>query len=136
MAVAHGLLRGGIIIVKFASEQRQPLAQVENLVEVVIRRATFDHEDLALRQVAGQARSEDAASGTTANNDVVEAGSGGGRESLGSHVDACKWFAYFSFGIEKGRVGFKSKNRELSLLQDTLSQSYTGGAVSKLTIDS
>lgn len=86
VGVAHGLLGGAIVVVVLAAEEGEPLAEVEDLLNVEVGGASLDEEHLVLGEVAGEARGQDAAGGATTDNDVVEAGGGGGGENLSSHV--------------------------------------------------
>lgn len=86
--VAHGLLHGAVVIVQLSSQQRKPLAKIEDLVEVEVGRASLDQQHLALGQVGREPGGNDAASSTAANNDVVVRGLGALRKVLRSHGDA------------------------------------------------
>lgn len=71
VTVAIGLLGCGIVVVEVTAEKRQPLSKVKNIVEAEVRRATLDHEDLALREVGRETRGQNTTSGTAADDDVV-----------------------------------------------------------------
>lgn len=72
MAVAHGLLCRAVVVVQLAAKQSQPLSQVKHMVEVEIRGPSLDKEDAALRQIGRESRRNHAASGASADDDVVE----------------------------------------------------------------
>jgi len=69
--VAHGLFGGGVIIVELASEQVEPVLQQQDTIVHEIRRASFDEENLLVREVFGESASNDTASGTAADNEKV-----------------------------------------------------------------
>jgi hypothetical protein len=88
VAVAIGLLSCAIVVVEVTAEEAEPLSEVENVAEVEVGGASLDHENLALGEVGGEARSEDATSRAAADNDVVVGRAGGSGKNLGRHVEA------------------------------------------------
>jgi hypothetical protein len=74
VGVAHGLLNSAIVIVELAAKQSQPLAEIQNIVEVEIRGPGLNQEHLALRKVAGEAGSDDTASSAAPDDDVIVRG--------------------------------------------------------------
>lgn len=85
MRVAHGLLGGGVVVVKLAAKKGQPLAQIEDAVVHEVGGAGLDHEDPLVREVLGQARGNHAAGGASADNDIVVAVSIGKGDVGGRH---------------------------------------------------
>ena len=84
--LAIGLFSGSIVVIKVTTKQCKPFFELENLVIVEIARASLDQEDLLLGEVFRQSASNDTASCSTADNNIVKVIDLRGGDVLSSHL--------------------------------------------------